>query len=69
MLAFLVLGLIPGTNIQIGFNFWAGIFIALVVICLKSYISYYREVKKMTVSLSLRRPLPANQLHSRLRYF
>ena len=67
MMAFLVLGLIPGTNIQIGFYFWAVIFIAVAVICLRSAISYNREVKKLAILLTIRRPLPASQLHSRLR--
>ncbi len=67
MMTFLVLGLIPGTNIQIGFYFWLVIFTALAVIFINSYISYSREIKKLAISLTIRRPLPASQLHSRLR--
>ncbi len=67
LLTILVLGLIPGTNIEIGFIFWAVIAAALVVVLIKSFFSNYRLVKSMRRLLDVRLPLPASQFHSRLR--
>lgn len=61
----LVLGLIPGTNIQIGFYAW-------VVLVLAVFIAVYFMHKKIIAIINrpdfefeIRKPLHANQLHSR----
>ncbi len=65
---FLVLGLIPGTNIQIGFFVWAIVSIAIIIFVLKTLIGYQRQVRLHRLMLDVRMPLPASQLHSRLRW-
>lgn len=71
MYSFLVLGIIPGTNIQIGFWAW--------IILMAGLIIAFRRYKQQLIALvenwwhqfdedaegSARRPLPANQLHLR----
>jgi hypothetical protein len=71
MYSFLVLGLIPGTDIQI--NFWAWIVIMIGLLYaghrlrprLTAYIS--RWWHQFDDSDTLRQPLHANQLHLRAR--
>lgn len=67
--SFLILGLIPGTNIQI--SFWAWVIItALSLIGFKLYrkritnylVTFWNDLDR----IDSRRPLHANQLHSRL---
>lgn len=71
MYTFLVLGLIPGTDIQIGFWSWIIIMVAIMVV-FKRYRQYFikiidkwwhqfdEDVKDMP-----RKPLPSNRLHLR----
>lgn len=69
MYSFLVLGLIPGTNIQIGFWAW-------VVITIGCYIAFRHYKQRIINHVSvwwhqfddddmIRKPLHANQLHLR----
>ena len=72
MYDFLVLGLIPGTNIQIGFWASIGLMIGLVI----AYRLYRRRLFKLIEDWwhqfdeeaggSARKPLPASRLHRRL---
>lgn len=64
---FLVLGLIPGTNIEIGFFVWAALFVALTIFGLRYAIGYHRQVKAIRLMLDLRLSQPASLFHSRLR--
>jgi hypothetical protein len=69
MYTFLVLGLIPGTNIQIGFWTWIILMVGLSIIAyrLKPRIilyvgSWWRQFDEDSVT---RKPLHANRLHLR----
>lgn len=66
MQAFIVLGLIPGTNIQIGFALIALIALIVIIFLLTKYLSHYRQIKQIVSSLTQRQPLPARAFHSRL---
>ena len=63
MYSFLVLGLIPGTNIAISFQAWIalGVMLALALPGHRLYVRYHQ-----LVSTAARRPLHASQLHRRL---
>ena len=70
MYSLLVLGLIPGTNIQISFWAWIGLMIGLV---LAFMLSRHRLAnfladswKRLYYVDGARHPLHASQLHSRL---
>jgi len=65
MYTFLVLGLIPGTNVQITFQAWLAIMAVLpfVAILAKSPVHRLLELGK---AAEPRLPLPASQLHRRL---
>ena len=65
MQAFFVLGLIPGTNIQINFSFWLIFFMSFVVIAAVIYLNYQRQIRILGRLATLRTPLPASLLHSR----
>ncbi len=67
MQSFFVLGLIPGTNIQI--NFLAWLIVALIVLgyLLNGYFSYLRYVKQYLKEIERPKPLPSNNFHTRLR--
>lgn len=65
MQQFIVLGLIPGTNIQIGFAFVAILGLIFLTIVFKWYIGRYREVKLMVNEITQRHPLPAKAYHIR----
>lgn len=71
MYTFLVLGLIPGTNIQIGFWGWI-IIMSASVITFKLYRQYIIEIIEKwwhqfdeDVESMPRKPLPSNRLHLR----
>jgi uncharacterized protein HemY len=66
MYSFLVLGLVPGTNIQISFQAWLymAALLLLVVILLKSPL---RRLLELGQASAPRLPLHANQLHQRNR--
>jgi hypothetical protein len=66
MQSIIVLGLIPGTNIQIGFFVWIGVFATLLFFIARPLISYFRVVRSVEQELSVRHPHPASQFHSRL---
>lgn len=65
MYAFLVLGLIPGTNIQISFQAWLYMMAALPFIGALIMLRWH----KLAASLQAinRQPLHASQLHQRIR--
>jgi hypothetical protein len=65
MYSFIVLGLIPGTNIQITFRTW--IDTALLIVCIVLSAHLYRLIKEETQAkrLVIRQPLFAQQLHTR----
>ncbi|HVI60899.1 MAG TPA: hypothetical protein VM535_01940 [Candidatus Saccharimonadales bacterium] len=71
MYDFLVLGLIPGTNIQIGFWTWIIIMLALTIGLTKYREQIERAVKNWwhqfddDEMVEGRQPLPANRLHLR----
>lgn len=62
MYNFLVLGMIPGTQIQITFETWFIAFILFVAV-----VKVYRliTVRRQSILLTVRIPLHANQLHLR----
>lgn len=65
MQTFIVLGLIPGTNIQI--NFFTSLIIlgALFVSIVYYLIKHITLINKFRKQLLIRRPLHASQLHTR----
>jgi hypothetical protein len=67
MQAFFVLGLIPGTNIQINFYFWLGLTTLIIIYFTYHYISYLKYIRFFIRDLYLRKPLPAAKLHTRLK--
>ncbi len=65
MYSFIVLGIIPGTNIRITFGAWLqfAVLIFAAVVTLK----IYRKIKPMLLKLEpVRIPLHASQLHQRV---
>lgn len=66
MQAFLILGLIPGTHYQINFYYWLIVFIAVVGVCLRAWISFRRSVRRLLSEITTRRPQPASFYHTRL---
>lgn len=69
MQQFIVLGLIPGTNIQIGFAVVAAIILVISLLVLRRFIRQYREVRHMVSELTERRPVPARAYHTRTPLF
>jgi uncharacterized membrane protein YczE len=65
MQAFIVLGLIPGTNLQIGSILVALLAGIVLVIWLRRYLEQHRQIKQMVISMTERRPLPARAFHNR----
>jgi hypothetical protein len=71
MYTFVVLGLIPGTNIQLTFDMWLQIISSLAVATLViwsagSFLKFYRYTNELLMN-HLRTPLHATQLHQRVR--
>jgi len=65
MYTFLVLGLIPGTNVQISFQAW------LAVMAMLPFLAYLakeplRKILELGMAATPRLPLHASQLHHRL---
>lgn len=65
MYTFLVLGLIPGTNVQISFDAWLGIMAGLPFVAALLRTPLHRLVE-LGKAAEPRLPLPANQLHRRI---
>jgi hypothetical protein len=65
MYTFLVLGIVPGTNIAISFQAWLDILAILACLALV----YRKPLRRLWESSkqAIRRPLPASQLHLRTR--
>lgn len=61
----LVLGLIPGTNIQIGFYAWIILVLALFIAVYFIHKKILEIISQPDLELEIRQPLHANQLHSR----
>jgi hypothetical protein len=66
MQSFIVLGLIPGTNIQINFLIWVVFFSILAAVSVLFLINHVSQIKSLTRIVISRKVLPASQLHSRL---
>lgn len=71
MYSFLVLGLIPGTNIQIGFWTWMVLMVGLIITFKIYKRRLYRAIENWWHKFDeetdvARKPLPASQLHRRL---
>lgn len=65
MYNFLVLGLVPGTNIRITFRMWLNIIgLSLVVLGVLWLVTNRRRFNLVT-GLQIRQPLHASQLHRR----
>lgn len=64
MYSFIVLGLIPGTNIQIGF--WAYLAIAVIATAIYFAIKYRVNHNSFEEMLSAHMPVEASQLHYRV---
>lgn len=69
MQQFIVLGQIPGTNIQIGFVVVAIVGFAFIAVVLKKYIERNRELKALVGNITKRRNLPARAYHTRTPLF
>jgi hypothetical protein len=67
MYAFLVLGLIPGTNIQISFQAWLVIAPLLLVAAIVLSPRVLKWWRKFNEDQASRRPLHASRLHLRAR--
>jgi hypothetical protein len=65
MYSLLVLGIVPGTNIAISFQAW--LILALLLAVIRPSRQLYLYLQHQTAAAMVRRPLPASQLHSRLR--
>jgi hypothetical protein len=66
MQSFIVLGLIPGTNIQINFLIWVVFFSILAALAVLFIIKHISQIKSLTGKVISRKVLPASHLHSRL---
>jgi hypothetical protein len=65
MQAFLVLGLIPGTNIQINFLIWLIFLIGLGIGTIIIVLKYRHQLKILARLANMRVPLHASELHTR----
>jgi hypothetical protein len=66
MYSFIVLGIVPGTNIQISFQAWL-LMLAGLVALIMVFIASHRLRRSMGLQgLRLRQPLDANQLHQQV---
>jgi hypothetical protein len=66
MYSFLVLGLIPGTNVQISFQIWL-VMLACSPLAILAFALRHRLRRAAELgSLSLRQPLYASQLHQQV---
>jgi hypothetical protein len=68
MYSFLVLGLIPGTNIQISFQAWLGIMAAVVAVLpfVAAFIKPHWHKRLAELAATEHQPVHANQLHLRV---
>ena len=71
MYSFIVLGLIPGTNIQISFELWLQIVAGLTTYILLSIFAvwtyrFFRLTNQLLAPAKTRLPLYASQLHQRV---
>jgi hypothetical protein len=66
MYTFLVLGLIPGTNIQISFQAWL-VIMAVLPFAVRGLRSPMRRLLELGKAAEPRLPLPASQVHQRIR--
>ncbi len=67
MQSFIVLGLVPGTNIQFGFILWLIAFSIIGTILLVIFARNYKYLKEAYRIITARTPLPASQFHIRLK--
>jgi hypothetical protein len=66
MYSFIVLGLVPGTNLQITFQAWLLVLAAVLALIVVIRVSYRLIVQLSMETIDVHQPLHANQLHSRL---
>ena len=66
MQAFIVLGLIPGTNIQINFLVWLILFMVAVFGIVVAFRNYYQQVRELAKLANAKTSQPANLYHTRL---
>ena len=69
MYTFIVLGIVPGTNIQVSFELWRLVileFFGCVFVCW-ALLKFYDRVRSSNNYLQLRAVLHATQLHQRVR--
>jgi hypothetical protein len=64
MYSFLILGIVPGTNLQINFQGWLNL--AGLVLSTAVLLRLYRQHQLLTTIFAPRLPLHASQLHQRL---
>lgn len=67
MQTFLVLGLIPGTNIQINFFVWLVIAVIVLSYLANGYLNYLKFVRKYVREIERPGPNPASSFHTRLK--
>ena len=65
MYTFFVLGIIPGTTIQITFQLWLDVVAGLSIIILLARLLYVHRSESVVTAASIRLPLHARQLHLR----
>jgi hypothetical protein len=69
---FFVLGIVPGTNIQITFQLWlqiVAVFLGYIILCIVT-VSVYRFFKytnQLLIPVPVRTRMHATQLHQRVR--
>ena len=69
---FFVLGIVPGTNIQITFQLWlqiVAVFLGYLIICIMaiSIYRFFRYTNELLIPVPIRVQIHANQLHQRVR--
>jgi hypothetical protein len=65
MQTFIVLGLVPGTDIQINFLVWFIFFAAIAILAILIFANHLNKLNQLSAIVLTRRILPANQFHSR----
>lgn len=69
---FFVLGIVPGTNIQITFQLWlqiVAVFLGYLIICIMaiSIYRFFRYTNELFIPVPIRVQIHATQLHQRVR--
>lgn len=69
---FFVLGIVPGTNIQITFQLWlqiVAVFLGYIIVCIivVSVYRFFKYTNQLLVPVPVRAQMHATQLHQRVR--